>query len=84
MVSTLYRKSHGHRFDPLSLSGGAALIHHHRLNIQNGSPSLRILDREHYRDLWLQQYNLVLCNDYTTEGTTNEHMARQMISVNPL
>lgn len=56
------------RFDTLSMSDGTPLIHHHRLNIQNGSPALKIYAIGNNRDLWLQQHDLLLCNEYRTEG----------------
>ena len=77
MVSILYERGHEQRFDPLSMSGGAPLIHHHRLNIQNGSPALKIYAGGNNRDLWLQQHDLLLHSECKTERTTHEQVTRQ-------
>ena len=77
MVSTLHGRSHWQRFDPLSMSGGAPLIHHHRLNVQNRLPALEMYARGKNRDLWLQQHELLLCNEYRTERTNHEQVTRQ-------
>lgn len=73
----MYGRSHGQRFDTLSMSDGTPLIHHHRLNIQNGSPALKIYAIGNNRDLWLQQHDLLLCNEYRTERTNHEQVTRQ-------